>query len=133
MRQSGTNTPIEVNDRRVLDAVWRNNALWLTTTILPNAGPDVGQTTAHWIKLNTSAVPTGAITLADQGNIGAEDIATNTFTFFPSLAVNSKGDAKFGFAASAATIFPGAYALQAGKGVNSSWYCSGHGNSTRGY
>ncbi|MEE4376874.1 MAG: hypothetical protein V2J55_05085 [Candidatus Competibacteraceae bacterium] len=107
--QSGTNTLIEVNDRRALDAVWRNDSLWLTTTILPNTGPDNGQTTAHWIKLNTSAVPAGAITLSDQGSIGAEDIATNTYTFFPSLAVNSKGDAKFGFSASAATIFPGAY------------------------
>ena len=44
-----------------------------------------------------------------QGNIGGEDIATGTYTFFPSVAVNKKGDAKFGFSASASTIFAGAF------------------------
>ena len=42
---------------------------WMTTTIRPNSGPDVNQTTAHWFELNTSAVPS-PITLSDQGNIG---------------------------------------------------------------
>ncbi|MCH7677002.1 T9SS type A sorting domain-containing protein, partial [candidate division KSB1 bacterium] len=69
----------------------------------------LGQTTAHWFKLSTAAVPGGAITLADQGNIGGEDIAAMTTTSFPSVAVNSAGDAKFGFSASAPTIFAGAY------------------------
>lgn len=96
---------IEVNDRRVLDCVWRNNVLWLTTTINPITSPDAGQTTAHWIKINTS----GTLTLLDQGNIGGEDIAPNTFTFFPAIAVNSAGDAMFGFSASAETIYAGAY------------------------
>ena len=107
--QSGTGTTIEVNDRRALDAVWRDDVLWLTTTILPNSGPDAGETTAHWFKLDTSAVPAGPITLADQGDIGGEDIALDTFTFFPSVAVNAAGDAMFGFAGSAPTIFPGAF------------------------
>jgi len=107
--QSGTSTRIEVNDRRALDAVWRDNKLWMTTTILPNSGPDSGETTAHWISLDTSAVPSNPITLDDSGNIGGEDIAPDTYTFFPSVAVNSAGDAKFGFAASASTIFGGAY------------------------
>jgi len=106
--QSGTGTLVEVNDHRALDAVWRSNQLWLTTTINPNAGADTGQTTAHWFRLSTAAVP-GAITLADQGNIGGEDIAVGTYTFFPSVAVNSALNAMFGFAASATSIFPGAY------------------------
>jgi hypothetical protein len=107
--QSGTDTLIEVNDRRALDAVWRNDALWLTTTINPNSGSDIGQTSAHWIKLNTS-VP-GTITLEDQGNIGGEDIhpAGEVYTFFPSLAVNNAGDAYFGFSASSSNIFAGAF------------------------
>jgi hypothetical protein len=108
--QLGSATDIEVNDRRALDAVWRNNRLWLTTTINPNSGTDAGETTAHWFRLDTSAAPGGAITLDDQGDIGGEDIADNTYTFFPSLAVNSIGDAKFGFCASASTIYAGAYA-----------------------
>ncbi|MDX2473384.1 MAG: FlgD immunoglobulin-like domain containing protein [Candidatus Krumholzibacteria bacterium] len=109
--QNGTATLIEVNDSRTLDAVWRDNSLWVTTTISPNAANDpanVGQATAHWFRLNTGAVP-GPVTVADQGNIGGDDIAQATWTFFPSVAVNGNGDAKFGFSASAQTIFPGAY------------------------
>jgi hypothetical protein len=109
--QSSTAALIEVNDSRALDAVWRDNSLWFTTTINPNFANDpanVGQTTAHWFRLDTSAVP-APITVADQGNIGGEDIAGGTWTFFPSVAVNGNNDAKFGFAASAQTIFCGAY------------------------
>jgi hypothetical protein len=109
--QAGTATLIEVNDSRALDAVWRNNSLWVTTTINPNAANDAvnqGSATAHWFRFDTSAVPS-PITVLDQGNIGGEDIAANTWTFFPSVAVNGNGDAKFGFAASAQTIYGGAY------------------------
>lgn len=109
--QSGGPALIEVNDSRALDAVWRNNSLWITTTIRPNSANDpvnVNQATAHWFRLDTSAVP-APITLADQGNIGGEDIAPGTFTFFPAVAVNANNDAKFGFAASASSIFGGAY------------------------
>jgi len=109
--QTGSSALIEVNDSRALDAVWRNNSLWFTTTINPNVGNDpvnTGSATAHWFRLNTSAVPS-PITVADQGNIGGEDIASNTWTFFPAVAVNGIGDAMFGFAASAQTIYCGAY------------------------
>jgi hypothetical protein len=107
--QQGSNRLIEVNDRRALDAVWRNDFLWLTTTINPVTGPDAGETTAHWIKLNTSVLD--SITLEDQGDIGGQDIdpGGEVFTFFPSLAVNNAGDAYFGFSASSANIFAGAY------------------------
>jgi hypothetical protein len=108
--QSGTATLIEVNDSRALDAVWRNNSLWLTTTINPNAANDpvnTGSATAHWFRFDDSGG--GAPVLVDQGNIGGEDIAPNTWTFFPSVAVNRFDDAKFGFSASAQTIFAGAY------------------------
>jgi len=107
--QAGSAFGIEVNDRRALDAVWRDNSLWLTTTIIPEAGTDVGETTAHWFKLNTSSVPGGVITLDQHGDIGGEDIAENTYTFFPSVAVNRNNEAAFGFSASAATIYAGAY------------------------
>jgi hypothetical protein len=107
--QAGTTALIEVNDRRALDAVWRNGSLWLTTTINPASGPDAGQTTAHWVELDTSAAPSGAITLGDQDNLGGEDIAPGTFTYFPAVAVNRDGEARFGFSASAPTIFAGAF------------------------
>lgn len=109
--QSGGPALIEVNDSRALDAVWRNNSLWFTTTIKPNVANDpvnVNQTTAHWFRLDTSAVP-GPLWVLDQGNIGGEDIASGVRTFFPAVAVNSLDDAKFGFAASGPTIFGGAF------------------------
>ncbi len=105
--QSGTSTTVSTNDQRALNAVWRNNNLYLTNTVAPPSGPDAGQATAHWYQINTTNL--NALTLADQGNIGGEDIAPNTSTFFPSIAVNSVGDVGIGFSASAATIFPGAY------------------------
>lgn len=101
--------PIEVNDRRALDAVWRNNQLYVTATIIPNSGIDTGDTTAHWFQLDTSAGP-GSLVSVNGGNIGGEDIAAGTFTFFPSVAVNKKNEVMFGFSASAPTTFAGAYA-----------------------
>ncbi len=105
--QMGDTTKIEVNDQRTLHSVWRESSLWLTTTINPNSGPDIGQTTAHWVQLSTTTL--GSTTLTDQGDVGGEDIATGTFTFMPSIAVNSTEDVIVGFSASAPTIFPGAY------------------------
>lgn len=105
--QMDTTATIEVNDRRSLNAVWRNGFLWLTTTLLPVSGDDVGQTTAHWFKISTAIHST--LLLDDQGNVGGEDIAPGTFTFFPSLAVNDAGDMVIGFSASAPGIYPSAY------------------------
>lgn len=109
--QSGTNTRIEVNDRRTLDAVWReldgDNSLWLTMTISPSSGANRRETTAYWAKIDTTNLL--SLVLSDQGEIGGEDIATGTFTFFPSIAVDSLGNMVVGFSASKATIFPGAY------------------------
>ncbi len=106
--QAGSPYLIEVNDRRALDAVWRDGYLWLTSTALPNFGDDAGETTAYWVKLNTMSVP-AQVTLQDIGFIGGEDIAEGTYTSFPAVAVNRDGTAKFGFSASAPTIFAGAY------------------------
>jgi len=99
-------TLIEVNDRRALNAVWRNNELWVSTTILPNAGPDLNQTTAHWFNLNASGV--GSILLTDQGDVGAEDLGASTYTFFPSLMVDKCGNMGIGFAASNNQIYASA-------------------------
>lgn len=103
--QPGTATTIEVNDRRILDAVWRNDHLWVTTTINPNTGADAGQTTAHWVKLDATDLNVLPV-LDDQGDIGGEDIdaAADVYTYFPSVAVNDAGDAYFGVAASSENI-----------------------------
>jgi hypothetical protein len=105
--QSGTSQAIETNDGRVLHAVWRNNSLWAVNTVNPPSGPDAGQATAHWYQINTANWPIP--TLTQQGNIGGEEIAAGTHTFFPAIAVDALGNVGVGFSASAPTIFPGAY------------------------
>ncbi len=82
------------------------------------------------------------MTLADHGNVGGEDIAQNTYTFFPSIAVNSAGDVGIGFSASAASIYAGAHytgrctatpagAVQASQvlAAGQDWYVRTHGGS----
>lgn len=102
--QSGTTALIETNNRRALNAVWRDNSLWMTTTIDPISGEDAGQATAFWFEVDTTDL--AAISLLQQGTIGGEDIAVGAHTFFPSIAVNDSGDAVIGFSAAGATIFP---------------------------
>ena len=102
--QSGTSIRIDAGDTRALHAVWRNNALHFVNTINPVSGPDAGQATAHWYRVNTGA-GIGSYTLADQGNVGGNDIATGAYTFYPSIAVDANDNVAIGFAASAPTIF----------------------------
>jgi len=104
--QFGSDDKIETNDRRALNAVWRDATLWLATTIL-GSDTDDSQATAYWVALDTSTLSN--ITVADQGSIGGEDIANDTHTFFPSIAVNSRKDVVIGFSASGPGIYPGAY------------------------
>ncbi|MEA2080958.1 MAG: hypothetical protein U9P00_14105 [Pseudomonadota bacterium] len=104
--QAGTAALVETNDRRALHAVWRDDSLWTTAQVVPALGVDAGQTTAHWWELDTSTlVPIGVV---QQGDVGGEDIAAGTYTFFPSIAVDGSGNMGIGFAASAGTIFPSA-------------------------
>lgn len=105
--QLGSATAIETGDRRTLDAVWRDNSLWVTTTVNPSAGADSGQATAYWVEVDTTNL--AALTAADGGNVGGEDIAAGTHTFFPSIAVNENGNVAIGFSASASTIYASSY------------------------
>jgi hypothetical protein len=105
--QASGDPPIETNDGRVLSAVWRNNALWAVNTINPITGPDAGQATAHWYKVDTTTP--AALALADQGSVGGEDIAPGTWTYMPSIAVDGAGDMAIGFSASGDNLLAGAY------------------------
>jgi hypothetical protein len=106
--QFGTAILIEVNDRRALNAVWRNNNLYMSATLLPPAGgPDAGQTTAHWWRVNTMVL--AALAVADQGNVGSNDLGAGTYTFFPSVMVDQCDNMAIGFAASNGLIYCGAY------------------------
>jgi hypothetical protein len=104
--QNGTTHLIDTGDRRALHAVWRNNLLYNTMTLVPPSGPDNGQATAHWVICSAAG---GPITYADQGDCGAEYVAVGTFTFYPSIAVNVADEMVVGFAASGSSIYCGAY------------------------
>jgi hypothetical protein len=104
--QAGTATLVETNDRRALHAVWRDDSLWVTAQVVPASGPDINEATAHWWEMDTSAL--AAIGIVQQGDVGGEDVAAGTYTFFPSIAVDGSGNMGIGFAASASSIFPSA-------------------------
>ena len=109
--QAGGDALIEVNDRRALDAVWRDNSLWMVTTIDPDGecGDTLaGTTKAYWTRMDTTGGP-GTITQADGGIIDGVDITSDATTFFPAVAVNRNGVAKFGFSASGPDIYAGAF------------------------
>jgi hypothetical protein len=105
--QSGGAMPIDAGVQQILNAVWRNNKLYAVTTVNPPGGTDIGQATAHWFVFNADGVL--APTLADQGNVGGEDLGAGTHTFYPSIAADDSGNFAIGFSASGPAIFPGAY------------------------
>lgn len=112
--QLGTSRTIATNDRRFSQhGVHRNGLLYCAAPFRPPAAApvDAAQTTVHWFVLNPAVLNTS---LADppptnQGNVGGEDIAPNTHTFFPTVAVDLAGNLAIGFAASGPNIFAGAY------------------------
>ncbi len=107
--QLGSAATIETNDRRALNAVWRNNNLYMCAQVrVPVGLPEAAQTTAHWWRLDTT-VPVPGTALADQGNVGAEDHAVGAYTFYPSVMVDCQDNMAIGFSASGPTIYPGAY------------------------
>jgi subtilisin-like proprotein convertase family protein len=105
--QLGTTTGIDTVDDRLMNAVWRDNTLWAAGAVIPPSGPDINQVTAHWYKIDTTNL--SSLAVADEGNVGGEDIATGTYTFDPSINVDSGGDMAMNFAASGPNIHPGAY------------------------
>jgi hypothetical protein len=104
--QRGTTTKIATNDARILDAVWRNQKLWVVFIINPIVGMNRDQSTAHWVRCRTSG---GTVTYEAQGDLGGEGIAAGTFTYIPSVAVNMRGLVAYGYSASSPTTFAGAY------------------------
>jgi hypothetical protein len=114
--QRGSADTLDFGDRRTVSAVWRNNALYATTVIYPaqaddpldsSQSDDVNQVTAHWFKFDTTNAP--ALTLADQGSIGGEELGFAVHTGWPSVNVDSQGNVAIGFAAAGPNLYAGAY------------------------
>jgi len=109
--QLGGTDPIDSGDRRVWNAVWRDNSLYLAANCIPPSGPDAGQVTAHWWRVATTfdGLNPPAVALADQGDVGAEDLGPGTRTYYPRVMPDAAGNMAVGFAASGPSIYAGAY------------------------
>ena len=112
-----TYQPIETGDRRVSDAVWQSDALYIATTL--RLGED--RTAVFWAKIQADSAFKAPSTLAiqihqDRAQLGIIPIAgpsgseDTTSTFYPSIAVSPYGDLMVGFAASGDNIYSGMYA-----------------------
>jgi len=68
-----------------------------------------GETSAYWININADGI-TFPPSLNSHGYINGNNIRPGTYTYFPSIDVNSIGVVACGFSALAPTEFAGAYA-----------------------
>jgi hypothetical protein len=96
--QLGTSTRINTNDSRALNAVYRNGHVWLTHSAgLPTTG--VNRVGVFWYEVDPLAFPSPII------QSGVLDGGAGSFYYFPSIAVNYRGDALIGFTHSDATHY----------------------------
>ncbi len=102
--QAGSTALIDTGDNRIMNAVWHNGQLYAANTVTPPSGPDAGQATAHWYRIDTTNL--NKPVLADQGNIGGEDLAAALRTYYPAVTVDGYGNMAVGFSASNATNTP---------------------------
>lgn len=101
--QKDTADKIEVNDDRILDALYRNGYIWATQSV---ASSDELRTEAAWYKIDPSKANLDEPgETEDQGRV--KD--ANRWYYFPSIAVNSNNDVAMGFTGSSATEFAGCY------------------------
>ncbi|MBK6726085.1 MAG: tandem-95 repeat protein [Xanthomonadales bacterium] len=113
----GTNRLLDAGDKRALEAVWRANDLWTVFTIVSNAAPNSGQPTARYLRLDTTTP--SALSIADSGNAGGEDISAGLYTYYPSIGLNDYGHMAMGFTGSNASTYASSYAVsrRAGDGA----------------
>ena len=116
--QLGSAELVEVNDRRALDAVWRDNRLFMTSTVELGTSPTNLPAKAFWWELDTTTPSDGIAgngaetVVTTSGSIAGDDITADSnpvTTFFPSVTVNAANEIAIGFSASSLTIYPGSY------------------------
>jgi hypothetical protein len=107
---SGSGTALECGDDRVLQAVIRNNRLWIARNVGVSAsGTGAGtidRTACEWIELNVS---TTTPSLVQSGRIYDNAASTPRFYFYPALSVNGFGDVALGFSGAKSTEFINTY------------------------
>jgi len=105
--QLGTARTIATLPQRCMNAVWRNNNLYTCHTIKPTAGVDSPQATAHWYRIGTAAL--AVLTVADQGNVGGEDVIAGAHTWIPAVNVDRCDNMAIGFSVSSPGLYASAY------------------------
>ncbi len=105
--QRGSADQLDFGDRRIVSAVWRDNALYATTVIYPAQGDDANQITAHWFKFDTNHAL--GPKLVDQGSIGGEELGFAVHTGWPVVSVDVQGNMAVSFAAAGPNLYAGAY------------------------
>ena len=102
--QLGSADNTDSGDSRLANAVYRNGSIWTAHTVAVTA---VSRTEVAWYQLNPSsarpAAPFGVPT--QQGRVSD----ATRFHYYPSIAVNGRGDVAIGFSGSSPTEYVGAY------------------------
>lgn len=91
----GSTTPLDTVDSRLMNAVYRNGAIWTTHCINVD-----GRAASRWYKINIVNV-----TLADYGTI--QDPVM--YYFFPTIMVNTNDDVVMGFSGTCSGQYAAAY------------------------
>lgn len=89
------------------DVAWRGDELWLATVLEPEAGPDKGQSTVHWLEIGIEG--RNDYRLLDHGSVGGDELAAGTETYLPSIDVDAAGNVGIGFVASGPSLRIGSF------------------------
>ncbi len=91
----GSDVPLDSVDRRLMNAVYRGGYIWTTNTLSVNT-----RAACRWYKINPVSR-----TLIESGTVSDSSL----HYFFPSIMVNSAGDAFMGFSGANADQYVAAY------------------------
>ena len=108
---NGFFTKIDTLDRRVQNAVWNDESLWIALTVRDDSNPESEETSAYFFRVFApSNITFENVTALEYGAaIDAEEVANSTSTFYPAIAVNRRNVAAIGFSAAGPNLYAGAY------------------------
>src|SRR5205823_4335093 len=96
---------IDAGDSRIINAVFRNNAIWYAQTIALPAHGTLTHSAAQWVKIDTTGNDVDAGRIED-----ATATSTNggKWYAYPSISVNASNDALVGYSQFGSSQFPSA-------------------------
>ena len=113
-QQPGTSTLIETNDNRLLDAVWKDNVLWVSATSACVPSLDTRtRACLRFIQLST-ATPITKLQDFDFGKPGL-------YYYYPAIQMDGAGNLISVFSASSATMYAAVYASGQRAGAGNSF------------